>query len=127
LTDYWDGNWLIVDVACKTGSSETQISGSFLRSDELSELFDDLVRFQCNPGTKTAKLKAMEPYFGLEFEKTSARGALSAKVEIRPPTAVSELHRMTFQIDQSYLPEIIKALGSVVQTYPVKGRAENDH
>jgi len=37
-------------------------------------------------------------------------------------TAQPEQHRFDFEIDQSYLPEIVRQCSAIVQEYRVRGR-----
>ena len=54
------------------------------------------------------------------LEATDRRGHISAGVEITPDH-LTQTHHLTFEIDQSYLPDIIKECAAIVRTYPIRG------
>ena len=88
----------------------------------------DLERFrdQCERLLKgedvTAALDPLEPELRVAVETVDRLGHLRARVEITPDH-LAQAHRMEFDLDQTYLPEIIKACTAVLKEYPVRGRA----
>jgi hypothetical protein len=47
-------------------------------------------------------------------------GHIRAQVEITPDN-LTQSHKMEFDVDQSYLPSIIKQCSVIVKKYPIRG------
>jgi hypothetical protein len=67
-----------------------------------------------------AGLEPVEPELRIRLEAIDRMGHIRADVELTPEH-LTQTHRMQFEIDQSYLPEIIERCAAVVRAYPVRG------
>ncbi|MCP4546590.1 MAG: hypothetical protein GY835_09020 [bacterium] len=67
----------------------------------------------------TAELGCIEPYLKARIELEDGAGNLV--VEITPDYLMQQ-HRFTFEVDQSYLPELIRGLERLLQQYPIRGK-----
>jgi hypothetical protein len=115
-----DGNWLRVTGQCGA-------SGASVRGQGPIRMVTDIERFgrECRSlydGKRDrAVLEPFEPELRIRLEATDRRGHIRADVEITPDH-LTQTHRMQFEIDQSYLPDIIEQCAAIVRAYPVRGR-----
>jgi hypothetical protein len=70
---------------------------------------------------KSAALAPFEPELKVSLEASDSVGHLRAQVEITPDHLLQS-HRFEFEVDQSYLPSIIKQCSAIVQEYPICGQ-----
>jgi hypothetical protein len=116
--DYWDGNWLAVNVDLDVGRFQAHIPGD-IRSEELSSFRDQLKRVY-DSLNGSAEFHTMESWLGLNFvAHKTGRVALKGVVLDQPGIG----NRLTFELalDQTYLPPILSALDDVISTFPVVG------
>lgn len=116
--DYWDGNWLDILARCTANSSVVQVDGSILHLTELHELMVECKQIY-NTLSGEAELKCMEPNIGLKI-KMKNRGHCELTVSITPDHLYQE-HSFIFDLDQSYLPPVLKDLEQILYSYPMKG------
>ena len=81
------------------------------------EGFRDQLRTLYNDLEGTAELAGFEPDLKLTLSGKGL-GRIDAEVEITPDH-LSQLHRFDFELDQSYLPDILSALDRLLEKYPV--------
>jgi hypothetical protein len=67
----------------------------------------------------SASLTSHEPYLGVQIKGIDSLGHLTMIVHITPDNLRQE-HRFTFEIDQSYLRNIVKQCQEIAKEYPVK-------
>jgi len=117
--DYDDGNWLRVTAHCGASGDSVWVQGSIL-------MVTDIVGFgdQCDAmlrgDASSAALAPLEPELALSIEIADRLGHIRAQVEITPDH-LAQSHKMEFDIDQSYLPDIIKECSAIAQEYPIRG------
>jgi len=106
--DYWDGNWLRVTAHCGAAGAEVSVSGGILH---LSEIVRWLAECQQMRDTLvgSAKLDCIEPELDVVLEMTTV-GQMSMTVNITPDH-LNQRHQLRFDIDQTYLSNIIKGCG----------------
>src|SRR5262249_15929821 len=68
-----------------------------------------------------ASLEPLEPELRITLEATDRAGHMRADVEITPDH-LAQMHRIRFDIDQSYLPDIIDQCAAIVTAHEVRGR-----
>jgi hypothetical protein len=68
-----------------------------------------------------AELHCIEPYLLVEVE-AKKHGQIEMTVRITPDN-LSQKHEFLFNIDQSYLPNLISECKEVLEKYPIKGSA----
>lgn len=119
-SDEWDGNWLRVTARCAAHGATVVASGAILDTvsfltfqRELSALHDTL--------QGKAALRSAEPNLSVEVQAVGHSGQVEVVVEITPEN-VSQAHRFTVELDQSYLPAAILGCQRVLARYPVRGR-----
>ena len=117
--DYWDGNWILVKVVCKSQTSRTQAIGTFIHLPELSGWRKELKRLYRRVHGD-AELKCMEPVLNAKVS-LDKRGAGTFTVNITPDH-MKEQHQYVFEIDQSYLRSVISQLTSVLKKHSIRKR-----
>jgi hypothetical protein len=117
--DYWESNWLDVTARCEGVGSRVEVAGRFLHLGEVRRWKNDLVAFQDRLSGRV-DLATMEPTLKVAVEaKNSKTGHLDCTVAITGDH-LSEEHRFSFGIDQSYLPGLLAQLGAVLREYPIQ-------
>lgn len=74
---------------------------------------------------KSANLTPFEPGLQMCLEAVDQLGHVRARVEVTPDH-LNQSHRMGFEMDQSYLPDIVRQCSTIVQQYQMPGRASRD-
>ncbi len=116
--DYWDSNWLDVIARCTVNFSVVQAAGSILHLSELHALMVECKQIY-DALSGEARLKCMEPNIGLKI-KMENTGYCELTVSITPDHLYQE-HSFIFDLDQSYLPPLLKSLERILDSYPIKG------
>ena len=90
----------------------------------------DIERFagQCKGllrGTTTeAALDPLEPQLRVTITAVDRLGHLRARVEITPDH-ISQSHTVEFEIDQSYLPDLIDQCSLILRDHPIRDRGDD--
>jgi hypothetical protein len=117
--DYWDANWLSATARCEGHGSRVEASGAFLHLGELKKWKEDLEAFQ-RTLTGKVELPTIEPTLTVKIEgQKSKTGHLSCEVHLSGEH-ISERHRYSFEIDQSYLPGLLVQLAAVLKALPIR-------
>jgi len=120
--DYWDGNWLRVTVLCGASGAEVRVSGAIIHLGEVAEWLSGTESLH-QKLTGSAALKCVEPELHVEMEMTK-HGQLVMTVNITPDN-LTQQHEFKFDLDQSYLPNVIRACREVLSKYPLKGTPDD--
>lgn len=116
--DYWDGNWMDVTVRCTSNNASVWVSGNFLHLPDLARLMATSEKlYEILKGE--AVLPCMEPEFSMKLEASSL-GRINMTVNITPDHMNQE-HKFIFEIDQSYLPDLVSSCKKVINKYGIKG------
>jgi hypothetical protein len=115
--DYWDGNWLNVVARCTADSSLVQAAGPILHLSELHKFLIECKQIY-DALAGEAKLECMEPNIDLKIKMKNA-GRCELTVSLTPDHLYQE-HSCIFDLDQSYLPPLLKSLEQILQAYPLK-------
>lgn len=117
--DYDDGNWLRVTAHCGASGASVWAQGAILMVTDIAG-FGDQCASMLRGTSNTAALDPLEPELKVSLRALDRLGHVRAKVEITPDPLVQS-HQMEFEVDQSYLPDIIKQCLAIVQEYPIRG------
>lgn len=85
--------------------------------------FADTCAALLNGDTAFAALDPLEPELKLSLEVIDRLGHVRAQVEITPDH-LAQTHRFEFEVDQSYLPGIMRQCSAIVQEYPIRGQRD---
>jgi hypothetical protein len=117
--DYWDGNWLQVTVYCGAPGASVWVTGPILHVPELAHFLRGVEAIHASLQGE-ATLSCIEPALAVKLI-TERLGHITMVVDITPDH-LSQTHRFTFTIDQSYLPPVIDSCQTILRQYPVKGQ-----
>ena len=116
--DYWDGNWLRVTAHCGRSGASVFATGSIIHLSELDQWLVESEGLLKNLSGE-AKLACMEPALSVTL-KAGSLGYIAMEVSITPDH-ISQRHWFQFEIDQSYLPPLVKQCQAILEAYPIKG------
>jgi hypothetical protein len=120
MNDQWDGNWLNVTAHCEATGASVWTSGAIVTTMDVERLLAECQRLSDQLAGE-ATLDPMEPNLRVSLRATDRLGHIQVLVHITPEH-MSQKHEMTFEIDQSFLPEIISQCRTILGDYPVRGR-----
>ena len=118
--DYCDGNWLIVTVHCCASGADVWVSGPILNLEELHQWMVDCESMYASLSGE-ANMECIEPNVSVKLKITKL-GQIDMWVYITPDHLYQE-HCFKFEIDQSYLPGLIKDLKTIFRSYPTRDLA----
>lgn len=122
VEDYHDGNWLRVTAHCSALGASVWAHGALLSVADVAE-FGDGCAAMLRGESRSVGLVPFEPELKVSLEVSDSVGHICAQVEITPDH-LSQSHRFEFEVDQSYLPDIIKQCLEIMQEYPSRGRQD---
>ncbi|MGD0137414.1 MAG: hypothetical protein ABSD28_00935 [Tepidisphaeraceae bacterium] len=116
--DHWDGNWLNITAHCGAAGASIWASGAIITTmdferflAECESLYDQMAG--------EATIQPMEPNLRVSLRATDRLGHIKMHVQITPDH-MSQKHELAFEIDQSYLPEIVSQCRMVLRDFPVR-------
>ena len=122
--DYYDGNWLRVTAHCGASGASVWVHGAILMVTDIAGFGNRWVAMLDGP-SRSADLAPCEPEIKVSLEASDRVGHIRAQVEITPDHLL-QAHRFEFEIDQSYLPGIIKQCSGIVQEYQIRGEQDRE-
>ncbi len=117
-TDYWDGNWVQVDVIVSAGRFRGEVPG-LLRTDELAAFAESLTELQSLRGR--AKLETMEDWLSIHAEG-DGRGHLRFRCRICDQPGIGNTLDCTLVTDQTFTRSTVTQLAQAVQAFPIVGQ-----
>ncbi len=119
MFDYNDGNWLNVTAFYSNKSASVTVSGTFIMITDIvcfTEKCEELIAGK----TDIARIQPLDPELNIEIKKIDPLGHLEMTVQITPDHILQK-HTFRIEIDQSYLPDIIKQCRKIESEYPIRG------
>jgi len=120
--DYYDGNWLRVTTHCGASGASVWAQGAILMVTDIAAFGHGCAAMHSGEA-KSADLAPLEPELKVSLEASDNVGHIRMQVKITPDH-LQQSHRFEFELDQSYLPGIIKKCSEIVQNYPIRGQQE---
>jgi len=120
--DYYDGNWLRVTAHCGASGASVWSQGAILMVTDIAGFGDESAAMH-KGDSKSAAMYPLEPELKVSLEAADCVGHVRVLVEVTPDH-LAQSHRFEFEIDQSYLPDIIQQCSAIVQEYPVRGQQD---
>jgi hypothetical protein len=119
--DYWDGNWLNVQVRVEALEASVQVRGPVIHAREFASF---LVELELLDRTLTgeASLTCLEP--NLDIKIRGRLGQATATIKITPDH-LSQSHQFSFSFDQTYFKSLIAACRRILAKYPIRGSKES--
>jgi hypothetical protein len=121
-TDYWDGNWLDVEVAIQSGAFLGNYRAN-LRTDELASLLEGLVGLSNNLSGE-AGLRSMEHWISLQLVG-DGKGLFRVTGDVRDQPGTGNRLTFEFEIDQTEIAPIVRDLEAILSEFPVKGSPDS--
>lgn len=115
--DYDDGNWLIITACCEASGATVWTQGPIIHLSEIYRLMKGCEQMSDSLSGE-AQLDCMEPELDLTL-KMLKNGQIRMEVEISPAHLIQR-HWFRFDIDQSYLPNLIRDCHKALDKYPIK-------
>jgi hypothetical protein len=116
--DYWDSNWLQVTVHCTAPGAHVWVTGPILHVSEIAHFLRGVEALHASLQGE-ATLPCMEPELAVSLT-AEGLGHITMVVAITPDH-LSQAHRFTLTIDQSYLPLVMDSCRTILRQYPIKG------
>lgn len=117
-TDYWDGNWLNARVTLSVGGFKGLLGG-YLRPEEFLRFREEIATLNNNLSGK-ASFSTMEEWFSIKLTG-DGKGHLILKGQVRDRPGSENTLNFTIELDQTFLPEILKGLDKTINIFPVIG------
>jgi hypothetical protein len=118
--DYWDGNWLVVRARMEVNRACINCDGPILMTTDIEQFRDELATMVAALKGE-ASLTPLEPELRLLF-KMHRRGRVEATIEITPDH-LTQRHRFTVDVDQSYLPALVASCDAILARFPITNTA----
>jgi hypothetical protein len=110
---------LHVTIHCGAPGASVWVTGPILHVSEIAHFLRGVEAMNTSLQGE-ATLPCMEPEFAVTLTAQEL-GHITMVVAITPDH-LSQPHRFTFTIDQSYLPQVIDSCRTLLRQYPVKGQ-----
>ena len=117
--DYWDGNWLQVTVHCGAPGASVWVTGPILPVLEIAHFVRGVEAIHASLHGE-AILPCMEPELAISLT-AEGLGHITMVVDITSDH-LSQTHRFTFTLDQTFLLPVIDSCRTILRQYPVKGQ-----
>jgi hypothetical protein len=117
-SDYWDGNWLFIRARMEAPGATVHCEGPALMTSDVERFRNELAAAS-NTLAGEAILGGLEPDLMVTI-KVQRLGQVAVEVDITPDH-VSQRHRFTVDLDQTYLPALIASCDAVLDRLPVRG------
>jgi hypothetical protein len=112
----FDRDWLNVTVHCSEKSASVLVSGNIICCSEIQSWSEQVALIYKNLKGK-ASLSCIESELDVVIESTTP-GKFEMVVNITPDH-LCQSHMFSFELDQSYLPELILSCNNVLKQFPV--------
>lgn len=121
--DYWDGNWLVVEMHVRVGGFVGQVKAN-LRAEDFQMFRAELETAYRNFGG-VATFETIEHWLTLTItcEKTGRVTVVGEATDL--PGMGNRLSFQLPDIDQTFLPDLIDQLASCERAYPVVGQSSD--
>lgn len=106
-------DWLTSSAHCTLHGAAVWVTGAFLRLSEIAAWGEACARLDAGD-TEEAVLETIEPELQASLRRHGSLGHLILRVEMTPDH-LSQGHWFEFEIDQSYLPELIRQCRTIAK------------
>lgn len=120
-TDFWDANWLVVEARVEASGATVTAHGPFVLTMEIDRFYGSLKTMD-QTLSGTARLDCMEPTLDITLT-CSPLGQVSAEIALTPDH-MTQLHKFTFDFDQTFLRPVLQDCLSILERFPIKGHRD---
>jgi len=117
-TDYWDGNWLSVTVTVAVGRFKASIQGD-ARAEEFAAFHGQLVPLR-ESLKGVANLHTLEDWYEINLSG-DGKGHIACNGFVMDQPGIGNRLTFNFEIDQTYLNEMLDSLDLIQQKFPIIG------
>jgi len=117
-TDFWEGNWLKVDVSVRAGAFAGRFEAD-LRTEELEGFAGQLAALE-GASTGAAALDSAEGWVSVRLA-LAPDGRLEGACEVRDDPAMGSSLRFRLGVEAAQRPVLLAALGAILRAFPVVG------
>lgn len=121
--DFWDGNWLGTRVLARAGGFRAAFEAD-LRAEEILAFHAALVEMH-HTLKGEAEFLTLEQQVGLTLSMNHT-GQIAVSGTLNDQPGVGNQLLFSFEIDQTFLPELIAHLGKVIEAYPPVGSPDEE-
>ena len=118
-SDWDNGNWIVVDVLCRSGTSQVSFGDPCLRTTEMFE-FRDALSAMVHAKATEAELNCVEPGLHVDVKTSGALGHLDVTATLMPDP-LEQRHVFKFHADQSHLQQWISDCDRILQSFSIRG------
>jgi hypothetical protein len=115
-TDDLDGNWLNARVVLSVGGFKGQVGG-YLRAEEFLSFRDEIAKLNSTLSGKATFL-TMEEWISINITG-DGKGHVMLKGQVRDQAGTGNTLNFTIELDQTFLPGILKGLDKTLKAFPV--------
>ena len=116
-----DGNFLVVSAVCRTLGARVWIKNEpIVMITDFSGFASECASLH-RKESHSAVLYPVEPRLRVSLEAADELGHIRLRIEITHDCP-RQSHVMDFEIDQSYLPDIINQCEQIIHKYPIRGK-----
>jgi hypothetical protein len=116
--DFWEGNWLKVDVAARAGAFAGRFEAD-LRTDELEQFAQQLAALD-GASAGAAALESAEGWVTIKL-LPGRGGGLEGACEVRDDPTTGTGLRFLLAVDRAQRPVLLAALQAIMAAFPVVG------
>jgi len=116
--DYWDGNWIESEIRVQAGGFEGAYRAN-LRSEDF-ENFNRELTLLSQTLSGRATFSTMEEQLSFTMDG-NGRGHIQVSGQATDVVGTGNRLEFSLEMDQTYLPPILKALSAVLKKFPVLG------
>ena len=117
-TDFWEGNWLKVDLEVRAGAFAGRVEAD-LRADELQDFARQLAALE-GAGEGTAALASAEGWVSVRLAPAPG-GRLAGACEVRDDPAMGSSLRFRIEVEAAGRRTLQEALAGALAAFPVVG------
>ncbi|NKX17438.1 hypothetical protein HGG75_27600 [Ochrobactrum pseudogrignonense] len=115
VSDFWDGNWLMVRARMEANGARVECEGPVLMTVDIKEFRDQLTAMAASL-TGEATLKGLEPEINAVL-KMQKLGQVEAVIEMTADPSINII--VSSESDQSYLPGLIRSCDAILRKFAV--------
>ena len=113
----WDADWLNVTAYCVAPGARVWVSGPVLSSTSFARWSAEC-EVLCTKLSGRAELHSYEPNLRVLLECSGSTNGIVLAVFLTPDHLRQE-HRFEWELDESYLPQLLDDVRAIVHSYPV--------
>jgi hypothetical protein len=121
--EFWDGNWLETNIDASLGRFSGRVP-AMLRTTDVHSFHEQLTDlYAALEGD--ARLETIEGWISLEL-RGDGLGHTAIRGSLMDHPGIGNRLSFSFSSDQTFMVDLLAALGEVVATFPIRGKQETE-